>query len=278
MNSNRRLALFLLAGSALLQGAEAAQFGAIAWSRQSGHHGYGYNYPTAVEAEGRAIAECHRKGANDCSVVLSLNDGCGALAVGEETGYGAIGMDQPTAERRALEGCKRQESKCRLVRSFCSGVATAVKPAAAPHEPLPEAARRVPEPPPMGIELPEDIPKALKAEAGRLIDEVRHGFDGTRTVYLIVSFVALIVFFRFVRGIFRLGKRLPELFPPTAVGRPKPGGPDWILDRRPTPAATKAPVKPRPSRETVGGAILDREAGPVVWDMNRSRRLVREKR
>lgn len=67
--------------------AEAAEFGAIAYSTRTGSHGYSHNFPTRNQAERAALRNC-RAYARDCSVVVYFYNACAALAVGNSYGYG----------------------------------------------------------------------------------------------------------------------------------------------------------------------------------------------
>jgi hypothetical protein len=86
----RLRSLILLGNAALfvLLAATAAaaddNFGAIAFSSSSGATGYSYDYDSRDGAEERALQEC----GPGCKVVLWFKNACGALAVGEGSGYG----------------------------------------------------------------------------------------------------------------------------------------------------------------------------------------------
>ena len=68
--------------------AEAAEFGAIAYSTRTGPHGYSHNFPTRNRAERAALRNC-RADARDCSVVVYFdNAGAALAAVGNSYGYG----------------------------------------------------------------------------------------------------------------------------------------------------------------------------------------------
>jgi len=101
--------------------AQADNFGAIAYSRAAGTHGYSYNYATQWAAENRALQECERySGTGDCQILVWFKNGCGALAEGDN-GYGTgWGANQTLAERYALESCSQYTTNCRITRWVCT--------------------------------------------------------------------------------------------------------------------------------------------------------------
>jgi serine/threonine-protein kinase len=112
--------LALLALGLSAAAADAKEYGAIAFSSQSGAHGYSHNYSSRGAAEQRALSGCRRNGGG-CRVVLYFNDACGALAVGDGYGSGyAWGTSRRQAEGRALSNCNGYTSSCQVVRWVCS--------------------------------------------------------------------------------------------------------------------------------------------------------------
>jgi hypothetical protein len=68
-------------------------FGAIAYSANTGTLGYSYDYLSDGAAQQAALQSC----GNDCTVVVSFTNGCGALAVGAAAHMGQVG---PEIEKR----------------------------------------------------------------------------------------------------------------------------------------------------------------------------------
>jgi len=102
--------------------AQADNFGAIAYSKAAGTHGYSYNYATQSAAENSAMQECERySGKGDCQVIVWFKNGCGALAEGDNGHYGSgWGDTQDLAERNALESCSQATTNCRITRRVCT--------------------------------------------------------------------------------------------------------------------------------------------------------------
>ena len=99
----------------------ADKYGAIAYSRSTGGHGYSYDYSTRAAAEARAIRECRRQTkAGDCYVLVWFRNGCGALAKGSN-GYGSgWGTYKSLAKQNAIKSCSRNTYNCRVVRWVCT--------------------------------------------------------------------------------------------------------------------------------------------------------------
>ncbi|TRV42133.1 MAG: DUF4189 domain-containing protein [Microcystis panniformis Mp_MB_F_20051200_S9] len=95
-------------------------FGAIAYSEETGYHGYSYDYPTRAIAESRALAECESYSrSGDCQVLIWFRNGCGALATASDGSYGSgWGDNRPIAEQYALQSCG--SSECRVIRWVCT--------------------------------------------------------------------------------------------------------------------------------------------------------------
>ncbi|MBX3573941.1 MAG: DUF4189 domain-containing protein [Mesorhizobium sp.] len=102
-------------------GVALADFGAIAFSPQSGAYGYSYGAGTRAQAERIAMSNCRANGAG-CRLLVYFRNACGALAVGNGNGYGyAWAGTRGQAEGRAMQECRNQTSSCRLVAWSCSG-------------------------------------------------------------------------------------------------------------------------------------------------------------
>jgi hypothetical protein len=113
----RAAAMFATAATPAL-----ADFGAIAYSAQTGGYGIGWKAGARVEAARMASDACAAYG-DGCAVLASFEDGCGALALGAaRTTYAAASAPRLSdAEARALESCRRlNDAGCEIEVSFCS--------------------------------------------------------------------------------------------------------------------------------------------------------------
>ncbi len=98
-------------------------YGAIAFSKRTGRHGFSFGHPGRNAAERRALAECASgSSASDCGVLTWFHDRCAALVVGDNRAYGsAQDASQEAASRKAIELCAQHGgSSCRVVREVCS--------------------------------------------------------------------------------------------------------------------------------------------------------------
>lgn len=99
--------------------ATAANFGAIAYSQNTGSYGWGTDFQTQRAAEQGAMARC-RERANDCRITVWFRDACGALAVGGDGGWGSDwGANLRAAENKATHACTGYSYNCRVVVSKC---------------------------------------------------------------------------------------------------------------------------------------------------------------
>ncbi len=95
----------------------ADHYGAIAFSQDSGNVGYAYDYGTRAAAEERAVEEC----GSGCQVVVWFRNACGALATGDDNGYGSgWATSRQAAEEIALSGCNDNVKNCSVVRWVCT--------------------------------------------------------------------------------------------------------------------------------------------------------------
>jgi hypothetical protein len=100
-------ALFVLLGAATAAAADD-NFGAIAFSSSSGATGYSYDYDS-------------RDGAEERKVVLWFKNACGALAVGEGSGYGTgWASSRSEAENLAMGYCRQNTGGCEISRWACT--------------------------------------------------------------------------------------------------------------------------------------------------------------
>ena len=99
-------------------------YGAIAFSQLGGG---GYAFGIAWNAQGReaarrsAIEECGRQGGGSgCHEAGWFRNGCGAIAIGDQNGYGTGGGEtNAKAESAALSKCRSANRNCRVEVSRC---------------------------------------------------------------------------------------------------------------------------------------------------------------
>jgi hypothetical protein len=99
-----------------------ADFGAIAYSAETGGYGIGWKSVSRVEAARLATDACAGFGGG-CAVTLAFENACGALAVGRSPMIHASAASQALAdaEARALDACRRlNDAGCEIEVSFCS--------------------------------------------------------------------------------------------------------------------------------------------------------------
>jgi hypothetical protein len=117
MSSALALAAFLSLASWSTTAAAADYYGAIAFSQDTGSVGYSNDYGTRAGAEERARAEC----GSDCEVVSWFVNACGALATGDDKGYGTgWATTRREAERVALSNCNDNAANCSVIRWVCT--------------------------------------------------------------------------------------------------------------------------------------------------------------
>jgi len=96
------------------------RYGAIAYSRRTGHYGYSNRADSRRSAERRALESCEGR---DCKIEVWFRNSCGALAT-SENGQ-TIGWAHDTSLRdakiSAIEHCRDEGGRrCRVVVSACS--------------------------------------------------------------------------------------------------------------------------------------------------------------
>ena len=95
-------------------------YGAIAFSQTTGAHGYAYDYTTQRQAEINAMAECRKYG-RGCEFATWVRNGCAALAVGNNEGWGGDwGNNRREAENKALSRCRQHTRGCQIRRWVCT--------------------------------------------------------------------------------------------------------------------------------------------------------------
>ncbi|WP_330179286.1 DUF4189 domain-containing protein [Nocardia sp. NBC_01503] len=106
----------LLVGTAAPAGAYTDNFGAIALSPSTGRIGYSYDYSDRDSAKDGAMQSCTF---DDCRVVASFANGCGAVAYSRRAGlytYGAA-YSRSTARTQALN---RNSSDATIIHWNCT--------------------------------------------------------------------------------------------------------------------------------------------------------------
>lgn len=79
-----------------------------------------YDASNQAAADSIAMSNCSRR-SGGCRVVVTFNAACGAVAVGDNGGWGADrGSDSSSAQHNALVKCGNYGSNCRIVRWACS--------------------------------------------------------------------------------------------------------------------------------------------------------------
>ena len=95
-------------------------FGAIAYSQKTGSMGWSYNYKSQWKAEQVALKKCY-KYASDCKIATWFRNACGAIAVGQNGGWGAHwGNSAKNAQWRAKKTCQKYDSYCQVKRWVCT--------------------------------------------------------------------------------------------------------------------------------------------------------------
>jgi hypothetical protein len=109
-------ALFGL-GAVLLTAVPAlAEYGAIAWDRETGKYGASWNKATAQSAAEAALSDC---GTTGCKVIIRTRPAmCAALATNESGKFagGAARRDREAARLAALKDCQKGKAGECIVR------------------------------------------------------------------------------------------------------------------------------------------------------------------
>lgn len=96
-------------------------YGAIYFSQVTGAQGYSFDYSQQQQAQQRALNECLNAGGTDCVRATWFKNACGALAVGNNNGWGAHwGNNRNGAEFNALKTCRQNTGGCKIVRWVCT--------------------------------------------------------------------------------------------------------------------------------------------------------------
>src|SRR5271169_4262954 len=93
-----------------------AEYGAIAWDRETGKYGASWNKATAQDAAEAAMSDC---GATGCKVIIRTRRAmCASLATNESGKYagGASRKDREAARLAALKDCQKGKAGECIVR------------------------------------------------------------------------------------------------------------------------------------------------------------------
>jgi len=108
-----------------LKGEPRERHGAIAYSSRKEVFGYSYDHDSAKAASASAVGSCRKQepGAEDCRVLVTFHNACGALALGDGGAYGsAWGLSRRAAAAKALTECRPHGGdSCKIRREVCSG-------------------------------------------------------------------------------------------------------------------------------------------------------------
>jgi serine/threonine-protein kinase len=106
-------------------GGSRERHGAIAHSSRKEVYGYSHDYDSAKGASEAAVRHCRGQegGADDCRVVVTFHNACGALALGDRGAYGsAWALSVREASAKALAECRPHGgASCKITRQVCSG-------------------------------------------------------------------------------------------------------------------------------------------------------------
>lgn len=105
-------------------GGARERHGAIAYSAGKEVYGYSHDYDSASAARDAAVRNCRgQRGADDCRVLVTFHNACGALALGDRGAYGsAWALSARDASAKALAECRPHGgASCKIQREVCSG-------------------------------------------------------------------------------------------------------------------------------------------------------------
>ncbi|HMH50667.1 MAG TPA: DUF4189 domain-containing protein [Candidatus Acidoferrum sp.] len=105
-------------------GGARERHGAIAYSAGKEVYGYSHDYDSAGAARDAAVRNCRgQRGADDCRVLVTFHNACGALALGDRGAYGsAWALSARDASAKALAECRPHGgASCKIQREVCSG-------------------------------------------------------------------------------------------------------------------------------------------------------------
>ena len=115
----RPLASALVVLFAVTAAASAQNFGAIAYSPDTGGYGYSYDYRSQSEAESRALGECLSR-TYGCVVAIWFQNACGAVAAGPNGWGTGWGSSQARADFEAISVCSQNSRGCVVQVQVCT--------------------------------------------------------------------------------------------------------------------------------------------------------------
>lgn len=98
--------------------------GAIAYSTKKEVFGFSENFDNERLATQAAIRFCRQqdRGADDCRVLVTFYNACGAIALGDDGAHGADwAMNTRDAAAKALDRCRAGGANCKVERQYCTG-------------------------------------------------------------------------------------------------------------------------------------------------------------
>jgi hypothetical protein len=107
MRSASVTAALMFASCMFISGPAFAQYGAIAWDKESGRYGASWNQASQKGADEVALSDC---GATACKVIIRTTRAmCAALATNESGKYagGAARRNRDAARVGALKNCQK---------------------------------------------------------------------------------------------------------------------------------------------------------------------------
>jgi len=123
-NKSKAIIITLITGLFLAfttgQASAKDYFGAIAISPSTKAMGWSYDYSSKWKANNTALKKC-RKYASDCRIATWFRNACGAVAVGQNGGWGAQwGHNIKNAKWKARKTCRKYDSNCKVKRWVCT--------------------------------------------------------------------------------------------------------------------------------------------------------------
>lgn len=93
---------------------------AIATDNTKGVLGSSIQKLSRQTAEDAAMNDCRTKGGTDCQLRMSYGNGCMAAVVGTKLLQVQVGNSKASAEKKGMDKCNAEDSKCVVYYSECS--------------------------------------------------------------------------------------------------------------------------------------------------------------
>lgn len=98
----------------------APEYGAIAYSSDTGAYGWSNKRSTRAEAENAALERCGKR-ASDCAIEVWFDRKCGAVAAGDKWVGSGWGVTERQAQSEALKVCRQGgDDTCEVKVTACS--------------------------------------------------------------------------------------------------------------------------------------------------------------